>query len=122
MTTDVRTPPANAPRTWDFLLTVALVLLQALLLVALLVSAFSFGAINTGCQGNEAGCDVTAVRIGQALCTFGPPLVALVTIPWAIARVLRRRIAFWVSLLGSLLMVAVFFVGSTLMTLGAPLS
>lgn len=118
MTTDVRTPPANAPRTWDFLLTVVLVLIQVLLAVALLVSAFSFGAINTAC----AGCDITAVRIGQALCTFGPPLIAVVSIPWAIARVLRRRIGFWVSLLGGVLMVAVFFLGSTLMTMGAPLS
>ena len=65
---------------------------------------------------------MTAVRIGQALCTFGPPLVALVTIPWAIARVLRRRIGFWVSLLGGVLMVGVFFAGSTLMAMGAPLS
>jgi hypothetical protein len=122
MTTDVRTPPANTPRTWDFLLTVVFVLLQALLVVVLLVSAFSFGAISTGCSGNPAGCDATAVRIGQALCTFGPPLIALVSIPWAIARVLRRKIAFWVSLVGGLVMVAVFFLGSTLMTMGAPLS
>ena len=120
--TDVRTPPANAPRTWDFLLTVILVLLQGLLVVVLLISAFSFGAINTGCQGSDTGCDVTAVRLGQALCTFGPPAIALVTIPWSIVRVLRRRIGFWVSLLGGLLMVGVFFLGSTLMTMGAPLS
>ena len=122
MTTDVRTPPANAPRSWDFLLTVVFILLRVLLAVALLVSAFSFGAISTGCSANPAGCDATAVRIGQALCTFGPPLVALVSIPWAIARVLRRRIAFWVSLLGSALMALVFFLGSTLMAMGAPLS
>lgn len=122
MTTDVRTPPANAPRTWDFLLTGVIIVLQVLLAVALLISAFSFGAINTGCQGNEAGCDVTAVRIGQALCTFGPPLIALVTIPWAIARVLRRKVAFWLPLVGGLLMVGVFLAGSTLMTMGAPLS
>ena len=122
MTTDVRTPPANAPRTWDFLLTVVLILIQVLLAVALLVSAFSFGALSTGCSANPAGCDATAVRIGQALCTFGPPFIAVVSIPWAIARVLRRKIAFWVSLLGGVLMVAVFFAGNTLMTLGAPLS
>jgi hypothetical protein len=120
MTIDARTAPANAPRTWDFLLTVVFVLLQVLLAIALLVSAFSFGTINSGCQTAEGGCDVTAVRIGQALCTFGPPAIALVSIPWAIARVLRRRIGFWVSLLGGVLMVGVFLLGSTLMAMGLP--
>jgi len=118
--TDVRTPPANAPRTWDFLLTVVFILLQAILLVVLVLAAFSFGAINAGCQTTETGCNAGVVAIGQQLCTWGPIALAVITVPLAIFRVLRRRIAFWVPLLGGALMVGVFFVGGIVMTSGYP--
>ena len=118
--TDVRTPPANAPRTWDFLLTVVFIVLQVILLVVLVLAAFSFGAINSGCQTTETGCNVGVVSFGQQLCTWGPIVIAGITVPIAIFRVLRRRIAFWVSLLGGVLMVAVFLLGGVIMTSGYP--
>ena len=118
--TDVRTPPANAPRTWDFLLTVVFTLLQAILLIVLVLAAFSFGAINSGCQSAEGGCDPGLVSIGQQLCTWGPIVLAIITVPIAIFRVLRRRIAFWVPILGGVLMVGVFFLGGIIMTSGFP--
>lgn len=118
--TDVRTPPANTPRTWDFLLTVVFVLLQVLLAVVLLLASFSFGAINAGCESTTTGCNAGVVAIGQQLCTWGPIVILVITVPIAIFRVLRRRIAFWVSLLGGVLMVGVFFVGGIIMTSGYP--
>ena len=118
--TDVRTPPANAPRTWDFLLTVVFILLQAVLVVVLVLAAFSLGTINAGCQTTEAGCDVQLVSLGQQLCTWGPVVIAVISVPFAIVRVLRRRIAFWVPLLGGVLMVGVFLLGGIVMTSGFP--
>lgn len=118
--TDVRTPPANAPRTWDFILTGLFVLLQAVILISLLLAAFSFGAINSGCTTTTTGCGTTAIQIGQQICTWVPPVIFFITAPWAIVRVLRRRIAFWVALLGGALMVGVFLVGSIIMASGLP--
>jgi uncharacterized BrkB/YihY/UPF0761 family membrane protein len=113
---DVRTPPANAPRPWDFLLTGFFIIIELLLAVVFVLSALTLGAINTGCSG----CDETMLRFGLLLCLYVPPAIALVTIVWAIVRVLRRRIGFWVALLGAALMTLAFFGGSALVTLGNP--
>ena len=118
--TNARQAPANAPRTWDFLLTVLFIFLQAVLLVVLVLSAFSFGAVNAGCD--SVGCNADVVGIGQQICTWGPIVIAIVSVPIAITRVLRRRIAFWVSILGGALMVGAFFVGGIVMTSGYPAS
>jgi hypothetical protein len=115
--TDVRTPPANAPRTWDFLLTGFLVFIEIVLVVVFALAALAFGALNAGCTTAEVQCDETAVQFGQLACTFGPPLIAIVTIPIAIVRVLRRRIAFPVAGLGAVLMVLVFLLGRFLIDL-----
>ncbi len=109
------TVPVTPPRTWDFLLTGFLVFVELLLLVVFLFSAFAFGALNSGCTTVADACNTTRVQFGQQICTFVPPLIAALTIPVAIYRVLKRRIAFWVALLGAVLMTAAFFAGSALL-------
>jgi hypothetical protein len=116
MTTTRPTPP---PHTWDFLLTTLFVFIELLLVVVLLLSAFTFGTLNQGCTA-AAGCSQLRIQVGQQLCTFGPPAIALITIPWAIVRVSRRKIGFWLAALGAVGMVGVFFIGSTLMQSGIP--
>jgi len=115
---DVTAPPANAPRTWDFMLTGFLIFVELLLGVVFFLSALTFGALNTGCSD----CDPTAIKIGQWLCLYGPPVIALVTIPWAISRVLRRLIGFGFALVGAALMTLTFFAGSALISMGTPAS
>ena len=114
MTSTMR--PAAQPRTWDFLLTGFLIFIELLLVVVFIASALGFGFLNSGCSG----CSPTRIQFGQQICTFVPPLIAVVTIPWAIVRVVRRKIAFWLALLGALLMTAAFLVGSLLMQSGLP--
>lgn len=110
------TRPQTPPRTWDFLLTGFLVFVELLLVVVFVLSALTFGTLNSGADITSA----TRVQIGQQICTFVPPVIAVVTIPWAIIRVARRKIGFSVALIGALLMTAAFFVGSTLMQSGIP--
>ena len=114
MTSTMR--PAAQPRTWDFLLTGFLIFIELLLVVVFVLSALSFGFLNSGCTD----CGLTRIQFGQQICTFVPPLIAVVTIPWAIVRVVRRKIAFWLALLGALLMTIAFFIGSALMQSGLP--
>ena len=113
---DVTAPPANAPRTWDFMLTGFFVFVELLLGVVFVLSSLTFGALNAGC----VDCDATAIKIGQLLCLYAPPVIALVTIPWAISRVLRRRIGFGFALGGAVLMTLAFFAGSALISMGTP--
>lgn len=117
MTSTMR--PAAQPRTWDFLLTGFLIFIELLLVVVFILSALSFGFLNSGCTASS-GCSLTRIQFGQQICTFVPPLIALVTVPWAIVRVVRRKVAFWLALLGALLMTAAFIFGSTLMQSGLP--
>ena len=110
------TRPQTPPRTWDFLLTGFLVFVELLLVVVFVLSALTFGTLNSGADVSSA----TRVQLGQQICTFAPPVIALVTIPWALVRVARRKIGFPVALVGAVLMTAAFFVGSTLMQSGIP--
>ena len=117
MTSTMR--PAAQPRTWDFLLTGFLIFLELLLVVVFIISAFSFGFLNSGCTV-ASGCSETRIQFGQQICTFAPPLIAVVTIPWAIVRVVRRKIAFWLALGGAILMTIAFFIGNALLQSGIP--
>jgi hypothetical protein len=110
------TRPQTPPRTWDFLLTGFLIFVELLLIVVFVLSALAFGALNSGADVTST----TRVQIGQQICTFVPPVIALVTIPWAITRVVRRKIAFYVALIGAALMTGAFFVGSALLQSGIP--
>ena len=110
------TRPQTPPRTWDFLLTAFLVFVELLLAVVFVLSALTFGTLNSGADINSA----TRVQIGQQICTFAPPVIALVTIPWALVRVARRKIGFPLALIGVVLMTVAFFVGSSLMQSGIP--
>ena len=110
------TRPQTPPRTWDFLLTVFLVFVELLLAAVFVLSALAFGTLNSGADVTSA----TRVQIGQQICTFAPPLIAAVTIPWAIVRVARRKVGFTLALMGALLMTAAFIGGSALMQSGIP--
>ena len=114
--TTTSTRPQTPPRTWDFLLTAFLVFIELLLVVTFVLSALAFGTLNSGADINSA----TRVQLGQQICTFAPPVIAAVTIPWAIVRVARRKIGFWMALVGALLMTIAFFAGSSLMQTGIP--
>jgi len=110
------TRPQTPPRTWDFLLTGFLVFVELLLVVVFVLSALTFGTLNIGADVSSE----TRVQIGQQVCTFAPPVIALITIPWAIVRVGRRKIGFPLALIGVLLMTLAFFAGSSLMQSGIP--
>jgi len=108
----------GSPRSWDFLLTGLFIIVMIALAIAFAISSIGFGVINTAC--GDGDCDNFRVQLGQGLCTFGPPVVALITAVWSIVLVLRRRVGFWVALLGVVLMIAVFFGGRLLMDSGIP--
>jgi hypothetical protein len=110
------TRPQTPPRTWDFLLTGFIVFIELLLVVVFLLSALTFGTLNSGADTSSA----TRVQLGQQVCTFAPPLFAIISIPWSIFRVARRKIGFHVALIGLLLMGVTFFAGSALMQSGLP--
>jgi uncharacterized BrkB/YihY/UPF0761 family membrane protein len=112
--------PQTPPRTWDFLLTVMLIVFMLVLVVVLFFTALSGGIFNAGCSNSAADCNLDLVSIGHQICIWAPAVVAIVAIVASIVRVLRRRIGFWVALLGLALMLGVFFLGRLLIDIGIP--
>ena len=110
------TRPPTPPRTWDVRLTGFLVFVELLRVIVFVLSALAVGTRNSGADITSA----TRVQIGQQICTFAPPVIAAVTIPWAIVRVARRKIGFHLALIGALLMTGAFIAGSALMQSGIP--
>lgn len=112
--------PKAPPRTWDFLLVVTLTILMLILVVVLFFVSLSGGIFNAGCSNASAGCNVDLVTIGHQLCLWAPVVIAVTSIAWSIVRVLRRKVGFWVALLGLALMFGLFFFGQFLIDLGVP--
>jgi hypothetical protein len=116
------TEPQKSPRTWDFLLTVLLIIITLVLAVALAVSALGLGVITQACSSPTANCNADRVQLGQLICTYVPPALALISIVWSIVRVLRRKIAFIIAVIGLALMSGAFLVGRALLDSGIPAS
>jgi len=112
--------PKQPPRTWDFLLTSALVVFMLVLVVVFAVSSFGFGLLNQACADGSSACSPVRIQIGQLICTFAPAAIALIAIVWSLIRVFRRRIGFWVAGLGVALMVGAFTLGNVIMASGLP--
>ena len=112
--------PQTPPRTWDFLLTVLLAVFMLILIPVLFFTALSGGLFNAVCSGSGAACNPDFISVGQLISIWAPAPIALVAIVWSIVRVLRRRIAFHVALIGLALMFAAFLLGQFIIELGIP--
>lgn len=112
--------PQTPPRTWDFLLALLLTIIMAALTVVLFFATLSGGIFNAGCSNPAANCNLDLITIGHQICLWGPGVAAIVTIVWSFVRVLRRKVGFWVALIGLGLMFGLFFLGRLLIDLGVP--
>lgn len=111
--------PARVRRVWDLVLTIAL-------LVGMLASAVvaSLGGVFlvfvTDSCGSVGRCNDAAVTAGVLTGAVGPLVVAAVAVLVAVVRLVRRRIAFWVPIVGSAVIVLVLGGGYLLASSGVP--
>ena len=93
---------------WDIVLTIVLLIAGAVIAILLGVTAIGLGfAVPENC----IDCNNTQIFFGQILGLFGPPVLYFVFIILTIVRLIQRRRAFWVPIVG--VAVAIF------VTLGA---
>jgi hypothetical protein len=103
-------------------------LLTGLVLVTLVVTAISFagfgatyGLVGLACADTaEAVCDPALLTFGIRLALFGPIAATLLTLAVAIVRLVRKRSALLVALIGLGLSIALFAVGTALVNGAAP--
>ena len=114
------TPEGKPPRTWDFFLTIFLIFLLLVLSVIFLVLGFGLGVSTIACADSDAVCNYDFISVGTLIVLIGVPLVALAGIVLSIVWIARRKLSFIMPLIASLLVVAVFLLGSWIVDLAVP--
>src|SRR3954452_24145468 len=106
--------PLRPPlRTWDLVLSVALLLLTAGLGLLFVVLAPFLAMASDPC-GSGTQCDYDQMGIGFGVAVLGPLLVILAGIIATVLLLVFRRIAFWVPLVTSAVAAGVFVLGAAL--------
>jgi hypothetical protein len=111
---------AKQPRGGDFLGSTALIVLLVVVSAILTVVAFtSFGAQAIACSDFGA-CNGSVISFGTQLVLVGVPLVTIATIVVTIVRIVRRKLAFPVVLIGIAVCVILYVIAAFLVGRAVP--
>jgi glucan phosphoethanolaminetransferase (alkaline phosphatase superfamily) len=112
-------PPRRPVIVWDLVLTI--VLLVVMIGAALLASFFSFFlAFASDSCGAAVTCDTDRIATGMLIAMIGPLLVGVLALIAAVIVLVLRRIAFWIPIVGIVLIVGVFVGGAAITASGVP--
>jgi len=104
---------------WDLVLSI--VLLVVLVGVALLASFLSFFlAFASDPCGASVTCDTDRMALGMLIAMIGPLAVGLVALIAGVVVLVLKRIAFWIPIVGIVLVIAVFLGGAAITVSGVP--
>ena len=112
-------PPKRPIIMWDLVTTI--VLLVVMIGGALLAAFLSFFlAFASDPCGSGITCDYDRMGTGMLIAMIGPLAVGLLTLIAAIVVLVLKRIAFWIPIVGIVLIAAVFIGGAALTISGVP--
>ena len=103
---------------WDVVVTVVLLVLLGIL--AFFVSIFGFFLVMASDPCGAVECNTDLIGTGVLVAVSLPWVVLVAALVFAIIRLVRRRIAFWVPLVGSILVIASWFAGAAIAAAGVP--
>jgi hypothetical protein len=113
-------PDGTQPRGGDFLGSTALIVLLVVMSAILTVVAFtSFGAQAIACA-DFGSCNAGVITFGTQLALIGIPLLTIATVVVTIVRIVRRKLAFPVVLIGITACVILYVVAAFLVTRSVP--
>ncbi len=95
-------------------------LLLALAGLTLIVSIFGLYLSMAADACGVRDCDTDLIAVGMLFAAVIPWIVLAIAVIGSIVLLILRRIAFWVPLVGGVLVVVAFFVGAGLATAGVP--
>lgn len=113
------TEEGRPPRTWDFFLTIFLLLLLLILTGVFVILGFGLSVSALGCA-DSAACNYLVISVGSLIIMIGTPVVALVGIIVSVVWIARRKRSWLIALIALVLSVGVFVLGSTLVRLAVP--
>lgn len=103
-------------RVWDVVLTIVLLLLGAGVAVVGSVMALFIAFLADGC--GAVNCDYERLNLGLWVALTGPWVTWAIALVVSIVLLVRRRLAFWMPLLGIVLTVGVWFLGAWVASTG----
>ena len=106
---------------WDLILTI--VLLVVMIGVTLLASFLSFFLAFAGDScASGITCDYDRMANGMLIAMIGPLAVGMLALIAAVIMLVLKRIAFWIPIVGIVLVIGVFIGGAALTASGVPVS
>jgi len=93
-------------RGWDTILTIILLILLAGWVIVCAFAGALIALVGDSC-GSAAVCDYDQIGTATMVGMIGPVVVGLIIAGVAISRLVRKRLSFWVPLLGFVLALAV---------------
>lgn len=112
-------PPGKRPlRTWDLVVTIVLLVLDGVL--AAIMSLFGFFLAMAGDSCGARDCNSDLIAIGLMVAVALPWLVLIIVAIVSIVLLIKRRLAFWVPLVGGVLIIGSWFVGALIASAGVP--
>ena len=112
-------PPGRRPlRTWDLVVTIILLVLDGVL--AAIMSFFGFFLAMAGDSCEARDCNADFIAVGLMVAVALPWILLIVVAIVSIVLLVKRRLAFWVPLVGGVLIIASWFIGAVIASAGVP--
>ena len=115
----VAPPPGKRPiRTGDLVVTIVL-----LVLAGVLAAIMSFFGLFLAMAGDSCGardCNSDMIAVGLMVAVALPWVLLIIVAVVSIVLLVKRRIAFWVPLIGGVLIIGSWFVGAAIASAGVP--
>ena len=109
-------PQRPARRGWDLALTIVFLVLLPLAALACSYAGFLLAFASDAC--GTMRCEYGVMNFGLWFAVISPWVVLLIAVVIAIVRLVRHRIAFWVPLVGIVLMAAMWFIAAAIVSAG----
>jgi len=108
---DMRRRPV---RVGDVVASIILLVLGAIAFAVLAFASLFLAMMSDGC-GSGTNCNYGVMTAGYFVALLVPPVVFVAAAIWTIIRLVRRRLAWWVPLVGAAVALAAWGVGLAMM-------
>ena len=105
-------------RTWDLIVTIILLVLDGVL--AAIMSFFGFFLAMAGDSCGARDCIADFIAVGLMVAVGLPWVVLILVAVVSIVLLVKRRLAFWVPLMGGVFIIGSWFVGAAIASAGVP--
>jgi uncharacterized BrkB/YihY/UPF0761 family membrane protein len=111
-------PQKRPVRTWDLVITIVLLVLDGVL--AAIMSFFGFFLAMAGDSCGARDCSADLIAVGLMVAVALPWILLIIVAVVSIVLLVKRRLAFWVPLVGGVLIISSWFIGAMIASAGVP--